>query len=442
MRQDVTSGASPEAHEVHRLREGLEQATEAARDAYRNTTRLIRLLAVIGQPRIPEQLVDEALTVLSEVFACDVTCLAQVVDGRVVLTNSCGVPEGDPAFVSGWPLTPGPAEALRRGQVVMRPLDEDHEDLPVALRGLGIRSAVWAPLSADLDSGDLLLLYRSGAPFVHTDLPVLESVAYRLRLAVQDRERGAVMERLAQAGHLLARHLEPQAVLDEAADLFRRVTRSDRAWVITLDEHGAVLAATAGGGPPDPTRWPCPVTEVEGWAEVTAGRAYHGVYVDGDDTRRGPGTLLCVPVLRDGTLEVLLYAARERPRPFAQDTVEISRLFASYLRVALANARLYRALGESEASLRLITDSISDMVSVVDQARTYRYASPSHLRELAHDPGLLVGCSVSELVHPSERAEFDRVLDETFRVVSAERGTARPHHKVEYRLRTGQGQWV
>ena len=431
----------------------LDQAVTAARHAYRDTARLIRLLAVIAAPRAPGELVDDTLTVLSEVFGCDITCLAHGTADRLLVTNSCGLPEGDPAFVDGWPLTDAPAQALRTSRVVVRSIDDTSPDLPESLRGLGIRSAIWVPLSADVDENGLLLLFRSGEPFNQSDLPVLDSVSYRLRLALQERERSVVMERLAQVGHLLARHLDPQPLFDEAAELLRLVSGADAAWVVTLDEDNfdggkAQLRSRSGG--PVPGDWPVLQDQLPGWGELSRGRPFtgpaggelHGPTQPGPTqpgpTQPGlalPGPLLAVPVLRDGAPVAVLYGARHRPRPFTQDAVEIVNLFGSYLRVAMGNAELYHALGRSEESLRLITDSISDMISVIEPGGTFAYASPSFVRELGHEPGRLIGRQVSEMVHADDRGAFSEALTATL-------DDRAPASKVEYRLQTGDGCWV
>ncbi len=57
-----------------------------------------------------------------------------------------------------------------------------------------------------------------------------------------------------------------------------------------------------------------------------------------------PHTVLCVPVMRDGAPVALLYAERNCPRPFRDQIIEITTIFASYVGTALENAGLYREL--------------------------------------------------------------------------------------------------
>lgn len=318
--------------EVAQLRRQLAEATESARDAYRDTTRLIRLLSLLGKPASPEELIDQMLTVLSDVFFTDVVCLSQLVGDRLVVTGTCGLPEDDPAFTDGWPVGPAAHAALVTGQTTTADEAGLHpDDVPGSLAGLGIRSAVWIPLTADPYADMLLVLHRtSDRPFVVSDVRVLSSVAGRLQLALQDRERHAVIEQLAHFGHLLTRHLEVEPLLDEAAELLRMLVGADRAWVVTVEGDQARLRAHRG----------LPADLAAAWSARTA----HLDELPACDT--GMAEVLRVAVSRENGLDALLYVGRERPRPFGQGTLEIMTIFANHLGVALTNAELYRALAE------------------------------------------------------------------------------------------------
>ena len=96
----------------------LKEAQAAARAAYRDTARLIRLLEVIGTPSPPEKLLSRSLIALSEVFSADVACVAEVVQGRLVVTSSCGLPENDSAYTTGWAVSATAQRVLQHGQSV------------------------------------------------------------------------------------------------------------------------------------------------------------------------------------------------------------------------------------------------------------------------------------------------------------------------------------
>ncbi|MEV0715500.1 hypothetical protein, partial [Asanoa sp. NPDC050611] len=225
--------------EAESLRAALSRAEGAAAAAYRDTARLIRLLTVIGTPSSPGRLIDRTLTVLSEVFAADVVCIAEAIEDRLFVTASCGLPEDDPAFTTGWAVGPTARRVINSGSAAARH-GVPGEDLPPPLRDLTGSSAAWIPLSGvgSEYAGDLLILYRTGGDlFTPADLQVLLSMAYRMYSAVEARERGSAIERLAQAGPGLAQHLDVGSLLDDAVLLLRELTGTDSTWILTVRDE-------------------------------------------------------------------------------------------------------------------------------------------------------------------------------------------------------------
>lgn len=425
-------GPDPPAEVAQELRAQLAAATAAACDAYRDNVRLVRLLTVISQAVPPAEMVDQALIALSQVFDASVTAIVHVVDDRLLVTGSCGLSEDDPAFVSGWPASPVAIEAYQSRLGLAKGVGEliPGVDVPPALEALGIRSAAWIPLGPDPGAGDgLVVIYRRRAEALESsELQLLKSVAYRLSLAVQAGERSVMAQRLARSGHRLARHLDESPLLDEAAHQLRDLVAADRALVITVVDGVAVPAACAGGGPTAPV----PVSQLPGWSVLATGEPYREMFHREDGFGPpDPCSLLCVSVMRGAGPAILLAVTRSASRPFVDSEVEIVRIFSHHLRSAAMNAELYRALRESEASLRLITDSISDLIAVVDSSGRFRYVSPSHGRELELSGSELAGSEFAELVHPDD---VDRV-----RAALGDVGGSR---KAEYRLRTGRGGWM
>jgi diguanylate cyclase (GGDEF)-like protein len=328
------------ADDPERLRLQVREAASAARDAYRDSARLIRLLSVLSSPAAPETLVARALTVLSEVFAADIVCVTQFIGGRAVVVSASGLPDDDPSFVEGWPLRPAAAEAMQQGRAVVDPLGED---LPSPLSGLGLRRAAYVPMWTGAREGDeLLMVFRSSTEaFRDADLHVLMSVAQRLRAAASDRERIAAIERLAQTGHQLARHRDLPPLVDEVAEQLHRLTTSDGAWVVSVSEGRANRMAGRGSTVHEPSGPGGPVTELPAWETVAQGQAWTGMTSGGAGT---PRAVLCIPVMRDGAAVALLYAARDRPSPFGNEVVEIATIFANYVGAAMENVRLLREL--------------------------------------------------------------------------------------------------
>ncbi len=422
----------------------LATATAATSDAYRHTAQLIRVLTVLGQPASPEDLLDQTLIVLSQAFSAVLTATARVVDGRLVVTNSCGLPEGDPAFTEGWPLGGGAAEALSAGRAIARGDSVvDATDVPPSLTALGVRSGAWIPLTGDAGPTErplLILLRHATEEFGPTELQVLGSVASRLSLVLEARQRSEAVERLAQSSHRLAQFLDGRQLYAEAVRLLPELIDAREARLVTVHGDEVRLGATSrpDGGR---ERWPRPLTEVPEWPAARRGEAVtaaEGSVPKAGAHDHGPcaQATLCVPVMRDGRPAALLYAARDSSRPFSRDAVETATIFANYVGAAMTNAELYHALRESESSLRLITDSISDLIAVVDAEGRFVYASPSHDRELAHPSAGLLGSSVAALVHSDDRVRVQSALANAGIVL----GTLTS--KVEYRLRTGQDTWL
>jgi PAS domain S-box-containing protein len=135
--------------------------------------------------------------------------------------------------------------------------------------------------------------------------------------------------------------------------------------------------------------------------------------------------------MRDGHVAALLNAGRREPIPFDTDSVKVAEIFAAQVGAALANASLYRALATSEARLRLIADSISDLVVVVDRDGTILHASPSFGDAVGKDADDLVGTDVADLCHGDDRAR----LREAIR-------NPNPAPTVRYRLETGSSGWA
>ncbi|GHJ49438.1 hypothetical protein Cs7R123_67800 [Catellatospora sp. TT07R-123] len=316
--------------EIEQLRRKLAQAADAARDAYRDTTRLIRLLSVLGQPASAEDMTERLLTVLSDVFFADVVCMVRREGDRLAVTASCGLPEDDPAYTSSWPAGPAARHALAEGRTVTRGDGETDvalsaADVPGTLAPLRIRSAAWVPVFGYTDS--LIILFRSSPiPFAASDVPILNSVASRLCLTLRERERNAVIERLAHHGHLLTRHLRLEPLLDEAAAQLLLLTSADRTWVEVVEDGQAHLRAHRG----------LLADEIAGWP--------HPFGVDGPPGSESESGVLSVAVPREDGPLALLYAARDRGERFPPGTAEIMTIFANHLGVAMTNAELYHAL--------------------------------------------------------------------------------------------------
>ncbi len=318
----------------------LGDATTAARDAYRDTARLIRLLTVLSDPSAPDELLIRALNVLSETYDADVVAMVSVVGDRFLVTTASGLAEDDPSFVNGWAPGTAAARAVDAGTPVSVHLDRSSNDIPPPLADLGLRSAAFVPMSG----GEMLVLYRStGEPFSGTDLHVLASVANRLSVTAEDRERAVAIEYLARSSQLLAPHLGVDSLMQAAAAIMQELTMSDDAWILGI-EHGMASQRAHCGSVPEEhaAKAARPVTDLRSWPRVSQGKVWTATALPWAGSVRRAA--MCVPVMRDGAPATLLYSTRNRPRPFSADVIEIATIFASHLGSALENAGLYAEL--------------------------------------------------------------------------------------------------
>ena len=338
----------------------LQLANRAAEHAYRDSSRLIRLLAVIGEPAAPDVLVDRTLGALSEVFSADLTCLIYSDGHRAEIIAARGFAEDE---VPRLPSLPGAADLLSRNRLAAW-ICPDGEPAPQAA-GVPIRSAAHIPLAEASPIGDGLVLLRSDrSPFSPGELQMLQSVASRLRASLEEGERREAIERLARTGHRLARHLEVDPLLEEALRLLCDMTGAEAASAVTIESGIASVRVELPSRPAIRGAWPVPADQLMAWACAQRGESF--VQVDLHDTApvtngRVPAwirNLACVPVLQDGAPIALLYAGHSRPGFFSQTTIEAVAVLAGYVAAALANARLYRALVDSESQLRLLTDEL------------------------------------------------------------------------------------
>jgi diguanylate cyclase (GGDEF)-like protein/PAS domain S-box-containing protein len=420
------------------LPEQLRLAVAAARSAYQDSSRLIRLLSILGRPGSPEELVEETLTALSSVFQADVTCLVRLVDGRMVTTASCGLPEGDPAFRNGWPLSARACAVLRDGRPGTWSMTEPAfglEDRALVDR-LGLGSVAWLPLTEDgADVEHLLVLFRrESQPFTGAETALLGSVASRLTTAVQARRRAVALELLARSGHVLPRHRRTADLLRDAVELLRELLAAQHAtaFLITDGRARSIGFAATGAAPASGPPWDLGELEASalpGWRSALDGRPH----LLGTD-RPGNRPVVVVPTGPAGAPTAVLYAGWADLPPLMLPVTDTAAIFANTLTAAMSNVSLYRALSQSEESLRLIADSIGDLIAVVDPACCFTYASAAYRRTVGHAPEALVGRSLLDLVHADHRVPVRDALMTSI--------TTSASATIEYPLRTGSGALV
>lgn len=419
---------APRPDDEERLRAELAAAHAAAREAYRISTTLVRLLTVIGQPIPPQALIDQTLISLSELFTAGVSCVVELVGDQLFVRDACGVPDDDPALGVGWPACDWAMAAIEASQPVACRCDD--EPLVAALVGGDPTSGAVVPLGGSQPSDQLLMLFRAADhPFTAQDLQVLGSVAGRLQVSLEARRRGVVMERLERAALELMQRLDQVTAV--AARQLREISDADAAWLATVEDGRAVLVAHDGVDATFVANWPRPLTSLPGWTTLGTGQPVSSADGYPGIATGAPIAVSCVPLTRDARPTLLLFAAKRGVHGFPPEVVEAIGIFGRHVDAAIVNSTLYRELRRSEMSLRLITDSINDMVAVVDERGVFEYASPSYQRQL--------GLVVDELIG---RQVVDFVADDDRELVRSALVRMGDESKVEYRVRDASGALV
>ena len=319
-----------------------------------STAGLIRLLTAIGTPGPPSGMVERTLAALSDVMRCDVVCVVEINSDHLVAARAVGLAVDDPTLTGDWPIGAAARAVIATGDPVALEFVAS-TNLPDSMAHRTGCAGAWIPLSIGAErTGELLILLRR-EPFSHADVQVLDAVAVRMSSALEVLERGAAIERLAQAGPGLARHIDLPALLDEAVVLFREITGTDSAFIVTITDEVLNLASFTGTDESIPRRWPRTTQTMPNWDLFSVGKPYVGprerIEARPDETEASP-TVLCVPVMREGAPIALLGATGHRARSFGKAGIDVAVIMANYLNVAMANASLYRALREREQELQ------------------------------------------------------------------------------------------
>jgi diguanylate cyclase (GGDEF)-like protein/PAS domain S-box-containing protein len=121
-------------------------------------------------------------------------------------------------------------------------------------------------------------------------------------------------------------------------------------------------------------------------------------------------------------------------------TLPSGRIYLAVLTDMSERRRMETALLESEAWLHSIVETSPDLISVLDQAATFRFVNSAYGRTLGYTPDALIGRSAADFVHPDEVAD----LSERFAaLMQPDRGDG-PADELgsTYRTRHADGHWV
>ena len=236
-----------------------------------------------------------------------------------------------------------------------------------ALTKAGLRASMGVPLLRGEELlGVLLVRRREPGRFPAETVKLLETLAsqsavalHNARLFTEVGERLAEQTATAEVLRVIASSpTDVRRVLDAVAESASRLCGSDDA-VIWQTEGGAQRVAAQYGALPPPAAFdwesyptPSPLARV-----LAEGRTLHladaaGEYPGTPIAAHGIRALLGVPLLRAGEAVGAIVLRRTEAGPFTEDQVALLETFASQAAIAIANARLFSELEESNATLK------------------------------------------------------------------------------------------
>ncbi len=259
-------------------------------------------------------------------------------------------------------------------------------------RRLDIRSAMFAPLAARGRTLGVMVLggSRDRAPFGPADLAAAEDIARRVALALdgavllQDaRESARVARSLQRITDAALSHLELEELLPEVLDRVHSELETDSAAVLLTDMSGSALEMRAALGferSPGPLRIPFGTGVAGRIAESVEPMMFDDLspsdFVNASLRAAGVRSMLGAP-LRIGSrvLGVIQVGSVER-REFTRHEVELIRLAAGRIALAVDHAHLYEAEMLARGRLTLLAEASE----VLGESLDYRAALASLAR--------------------------------------------------------------
>ncbi|MDP8911797.1 MAG: GAF domain-containing protein [Actinomycetota bacterium] len=284
---------------------------------------------------------------------------------------------------------PGVLESAARGDRLLaaRQLETD-ERFDGDFRAVAAEAGCRALLAVPINRGDgeapalVVVGFTEGRTFSEHEVELADHLARAARGAIErselfERERASrsLAQQLAETGTVLARELDPAAVLDEVVERGPRLVDADACSLRVLEGDELVVAAaqgegaieTAGERTPSTTwlfgdivhsRTPVALADVRAdtrLAHADAILARHAAY-------------LGVPLLgSEASLQGVLSVYAVEPRNWRDEEVEALQALAATASAALASAELYQRVAlEKERSFAILTN-VADGIVAVDR---------------------------------------------------------------------------
>ncbi|PRQ03762.1 Sporulation kinase E [Enhygromyxa salina] len=137
--------------------------------------------------------------------------------------------------------------------------------------------------------------------------------------------------------------------------------------------------------------------------------------------RSGVRSLLCMPIIKQlptqsERIGALVLENRLAAGAFTPARLEVLGILLAQAASALDNARLYAALGRSEARWRSLVDGVPDIIALMDGHAQLEFVN--HLAPYDADPNELVGRRAEQVMDPASRAAWREAFSECVRTGS------------------------
>ena len=407
LQPDLRGGIVPAdvaGNDPAQLRAARDAAIQAAQVAMRDTTRLMRLLTILGEPISLDILLDRALATLSELFAADIVVLLDPGGtGSFVPLAAVGLPEESIQRPFSSAESSHVAQAQRTGMPVLSTQASTDPEVDIQLRELGAEAAIWLPVNGSHSTRGVLILARCHVtPFGHADVGLLTAMAYRIGVALEQAQRRVQLEIMVRAGQQIGCHLDATTVAIKTAHIFPSVVGADAAALVLNDAAGWVGSIERSKLDPAldslwihlAERYLAKADNEPGWLFATANLAtelaLHSLEMPAQCPVR---SLLATPVRYQDRQRGILFAMRFTPTAFTPDTYQVATLFAGQTSSAIENALLYQALRDElserwrlEEELRRSKQQVEDLLArrtlQLDEAHLQLWGQKQEYQEL------------------------------------------------------------
>ncbi|MBK7416538.1 MAG: response regulator [Dechloromonas sp.] len=359
------------------LRASRDAAILAAQLAMRDTTRLMRLLTILGTPLPLDALLDRALATLSELFAADIVILLDPGGtGSFIPTAAVGLPEDILGHAFADTEYGYVAQVLRTGLAIDRNDGGTDQAIDANLREQGAEAIVWVPVNGSHGTRGVLILARCRpAPFVRDDVGMLTAMGYRLGIALEQAQRRDQMEIMAHSGQQIGCHLDVSSVAFEAVRIFPSVVGADAAVLVLTDESGQTGMIERGQMPPslDPiwrrlTDAYLISAQAKDWFLSTPSLAAELIKTSlSMPLECAVHSMLAVPIRHQDRPQGILFGLRFVASNFPPDTHQVAILFAGQTSSSLENARLCQALRDELGERLRLENELRQSKRTVEQ---------------------------------------------------------------------------